>query len=345
MPFVSEQGGIPDDAIWSPRRRRPGRHPGDRSGRRPAGPAAARGADLRLTRVRRARARHRAGGRGQVRQGARPRHPDRHGPLRLQDARRQRPDRRAGPRHVPAARDPRPERVLAGRGHGHRRPPQPDHRRARSTPRRRRPGELSGDRHARIEEPRSGLPLGLLRHLLRGSGEPRAGGRLRRPARRSHGQLHRRLQLRVGRWSGTPGRPRLPRALHARRSRRREADLGHRSPQPDPAEGVLRADRPLAQRRPDRLLARRRRRRERHRVDERSRRPAGLRDQGPLARSAHRHDAERQAVGSDPDRRRWHRGRPGRRRPAADRLHPQRGQAARRRDQGRGSPGRERRRS
>ena len=137
------------------------------------------------------------------------------------------------------------------------------------------------------------------------------------------------LQLRLGGRAGPARRPRLSRAVHARRSRRRQADLGHRPPQPDQAEGLLRADRPLAQRRPDRLLARRRRRRERDRLDERPRRPARLRDQGPLARPAHGHDAERQAVGSDPDRRRRHRGRSGRRRPAADRLHPQRGEAAR----------------
>ena len=106
-----------------------------------------------------------------------------------------------------------------------------------------------------------GLPLGLLRHLVRRSGEPRAGRRLRRPARGPHGQLHRRLQLRLDGRAGAPRRPGLPRAVHARRPRRRPADLGHRSPQPDASEGVPRADRPLAQRRADRLLARRRRRR------------------------------------------------------------------------------------
>ena len=188
-----------------------------------------------------------------------------------------------------------------------------------------------------------GLPLRLLRHLVPRSGEPPPGRQLRRPPA---GHTVSCIDGCNYVWAGGPARrrrPGRPRAVHAGRPRRRPADLGHRSPEPDPAEGVPRADRPLAQRRADRLLARRGRRRQRHRLDERSRRAARLRDPGQVARSADGRDAEREAVGSDPRRRRRHRGRAGRRRPAADGLHPQRGPTARRQGAGRRRAGREHR--
>ena len=93
-------------------------------------------------------------------------------------------------------------------------------------------------------------------------GEPPPGRQLRRSTCGPHRQLHRRLQVRVGGRPGAPRRPCLPRAIHPWWPRRRAADLGHRPPQPGEAEGVLRADRPLAQRWADRLLARRGRRRD-----------------------------------------------------------------------------------
>ena len=74
------------------------------------------------------------------------------------------PDVAAAAGHVPARRHPRRERLLAGRGHGPRRAAQPDRRRARPAPRRRRPDCLPRHGHL-LEEP--GLPLGLLRHLVR----------------------------------------------------------------------------------------------------------------------------------------------------------------------------------
>ena len=170
-----------------------------------------------------------------------------------------------------------------------------------------------------------GLPLRLLRHLVRGSGEPPAGRRLRRASRRPHGQLHRELRLRLDGRARAAQRPRVPRAVHAGRPRRRPADLGHR-PQGSGAPGVF--PKPIDLWRNDGLTD------YSHDVDvdangiawvERPRRPARLRDARQLARSADRQDARRQAVGSGARRRRRHRGRAGRRRAAADRLHPQLG--------------------
>ncbi len=286
----SEQGGIPDVAIWSPRRRRRGRHPRDRSGRRSAGPAAARGADLGLARVRGARARDGAGRRGQVRQGARPRHPDHHRPLRLQDPRRQRPGQPAGPRHVPAARDPRPERLLAGRGHGHRRPPQPDHRRARPASRQRRPGELPRHRHARRRRTANpGCRSGFYVISYARSGEPAsrwATSSTCPPATRSAASTAATTSGRAGRRAATTWPTSGPFTPGGRGDGRPIWVTDLRNPAnpkvfPEPID-LWRNDGA------DRLLARRRRRRERHRLDERSRRPARLRDAGQLARSADR---------------------------------------------------------
>ena len=225
----------------------------------------------------------------------------------------------------------------------HRHSPQPDHRGARSPSRQRRPDELPGHRAARHQEPQSGLPLGLLRHLLCRPGEPR--GRSATSSTSPQGHTASCIDECNYIWTGGPAR-RDDQAYLGPFTPGGRGDggrSGSRISETRPSRSRSRADRPLAQRRADRLLARRRRRRERDRVDERPRRPAGLRDQGPLARSAHRHDAERQAVGSDPDRRRRHRRWPTvspSRRPTSSTTRP----AARRRDQGRGSPGRERRR-
>ena len=202
---------------------------------------------------------------------------------------------------------------------------------ARSPPRRRGPDELPGDRPARREEPQPEVQVGLLRHLLQEPAQARADRRARRGPRGPHDELHRRLPLRVDRRPGAPRRPRVPRAVHARRARGRAADLGHGPPRPGAPAGVQEPDRPEAQRRADRLLARRRRRRPRVRVGQRARRAARLRDQGPLARPEDRPRPRGAPVGSDPGRRRRHPGRRRRRRPAGDRLHPQRDAAGRRR--------------
>ena len=106
--------------------------------------------------------------------------------------------------------------------------------------------------------------------------------------------------------------------------RRRPADLGHGPPQSGEAAHVPRPDRPEAQRRLHRLLARRGRRRQRVRLGERPRRPARLRDQGPLARPEDRPRPRGAPVGSGAGGRRGHPGRGRRRRPARDGLHPQR---------------------
>ena len=213
---------------------------------------------------------------------------------------------------LPAARDPRRERLLAGRGHGDRRPPQADHRRARSPPRRRRPGELPGHRarSARRTATRS-CRSGFYVISYADPREPRAGRRLRRAAGGPHDELHRRLQLRVDRRPGAPRRPGLPRA------RSRPAARGDGRPiwvtdlrNPAQPEGRSRADRPLAQRRADRLLARRRRRRQR--ASPGSAAAAACSATRPGAGGATRGPtrcARRQAVGSDPGRRRRHRGR------------------------------------
>ena len=97
-------------------------------------------------------------------------------------------------------------------------------------------------------------------------------------------------------------------------------------------------DRPRSQRRPDRLLARRRRRQEGHRLDERPRRPARLRDRGPRARPEDGQEAQRPALEARARGGRRHRGRAERRRPAADRLHPQLGPPDGRRSEGEGRP-------
>ena len=91
--------------------------------------------------------------------------------------------------------------------------------------------------------------------------QPGADRRLRRAARGPHDELRRPLQLRVDGRPGAPGRPRLPRPLHAGRARGRAPDLGDGPPGPGPPEAVPEADRPRPQRRRDGLLARRQRRR------------------------------------------------------------------------------------
>ena len=182
----------------------------------------------------------------------------------------------------------------------------------------------------RHEDAQPRLPLGLLRHLVRRSGEPHADRRLRRAARGPHDELHRRLQLRLDGRAGAPQRPGRPRAVHAGRTRRRPADLGDEPQGPGASGDVPGADRPRPQRRAHRLLARRRRRRPGHRVGRAdaaacaATRPAAS---GAIPRTT---STRRQAVGSDPRRGRRHRRRPERRRAAADGLHPQLGAAARR---------------
>src|SRR6266540_296332 len=123
--------------------------------------------------------------------------------------------------------------------------------------------------------------------------------------------------------SGLPQRPRVPRAVHARWPGGRPADLGHEPQGRGPSGDLPQADRPVAQRRADRLLARRRRRRGRHRVDERARWSTRLREARQMAGPEDGQGPRRQAMGPGPGRRRRHRGRPQRRRPAADRLRPQ----------------------
>ena len=214
---------------------------------------------------------------------------------------------------------------------------QADHRRARSPPRRRRPDELPGHRPAQRQEPQPEVPLGLLRHLLQGPAPPAAGRALQRGAGGPHHELHRRLPLRVDRRPGAPRRSGLPGPVRARRARGRPADLGHGPAQSGEAAHVPQADRPEAQRRLHGLLARRGRRRQRVRLGQRPRRPARLRDQGPLARPEDRPRPRGAPVGS---------GAGGRRRasragttasPAADGLHPQRDAADERaRARGRG---------
>ena len=177
------------------------------------GGAAGRRADLGFARVRGEGPGLEQHRRGEVRPDRQPPGARRHGPLRLQDLRRERPDESAAPGHVPAARDPRRERVLAGRGHGSRHEPEADHRLARPAARRRRPGGVSGHRHAGVEEPEPGLPLGLLRHLVRGPGEPEADRRLRGGAGRPHVQLHREVPLHLDRRARAPRRPGRARAV------------------------------------------------------------------------------------------------------------------------------------
>ena len=103
--------------------------------------------------------------------------------------------------------------------------------------------------------PKPRLPLGLLRHLVRGPGEHATGRRLRRVACRAHVELHRELPLRVDGRACTPERPGRSRRLHTGRPRRRTPDLGHGSHRPRQSSCVPRADRPVAERRSHRLLA------------------------------------------------------------------------------------------
>jgi hypothetical protein len=100
-----------------------------------------------------------------------------------------------------------------------------DHRRTRSSSRRRpsEPMPRHRERHARAaagqQDPPGGMPERLLRHLLRQPAQPAPDRRLRRAARRPHGELHRPLQLRLDGRAGPPQRPRIPRAVHARSAR------------------------------------------------------------------------------------------------------------------------------
>ena len=108
-------------------------------------------------------------------------------------------------------------------------------------------------------------------------------------------------------WTGGPARRNDLAYLgpvHARRPRRRPADLGHRPAQSRSPAGLRPADRPVAQRQPHRLLPRRERGRARHRLGERARRHPRLRHRGPLARSADEHHPRGGALGPDPGGRR-----------------------------------------
>ena len=142
-----------------------------------------------------------------------------------------------------------------------------------------------------------GLPLRLLRHLVRDPENLRqVGDFVDLPAGHTVSCIDDCHYV----WTGGPAR------------RNDQADLGPFTPggrgdgrpiwvtdlrNPTQAEGVPAADRPLAQRRADRLLARRGRRRQRHRLDERSRRAARLRDPGQVARSADGQGPERAGRG------------------------------------------------
>ena len=164
--------------------------------------------------------------------GPRPRRAGHHRPFGFKTYDVSNPTQPAAPRHLPAARDPR--RAATGRTRTWRSTrAQADHRRARPASRRRRPDELPGHRHALAEEPQPEVPLGLLRHLVRGSASnlKQIGDFVELPAGHTR-QLHRRLPLRLDRRPGASRRPRLPRAVHARWPRRRSADLGDRPPQP-----------------------------------------------------------------------------------------------------------------
>ena len=86
--------------------------------------------------------------------------------------------------------------------------------------------------------------------------------------------------------------------------RRRPADLGHRPAQPERPGGVRRADRPVAQRRLHRLLARRRRGRPGHRLGQRPRRRPRLRHERPAPRPVPEPGPPGDAVRPDPRRRR-----------------------------------------
>ena len=161
-----------------------------------------------------------------------------------------------------------------------------------------------------------GLSQRLLRDLLRQPAQAQAGGPVRGPALGPHGQLRRRLPLHLDRRPRPPQRPAgpLPRRvhrLHRGRPRRRPADLGHRPARPGEPEDVRQADRPAPQRRCHRLLARRERGRERHRLDQRPRRHPGLRHRGQPRGPVHGPRAEGNPVEPGPGgRRRDRRGQP-----------------------------------
>ena len=158
-----------------------------------------------------------------------------------------------------------------------------------------------------------------------------------RGPRGPHDELHRRLPLRVDRRPGAPRRPRRPRA---RSSPARAATAGRSGSR----TCVTRRNRARSATRSTcsattahRLLARRRRRRPRVRLGQRPRRPARLRDQGPLARPEDQPRPRGAPVGSGAGGRRRHPGRGRRCRPAGDGLHPQRDAAdGRARARGRG---------
>ena len=83
----------------------------------------------------------------------------------------------------PAARDPRGERAGGRTRTWRSTAAQADHRVARSSPRRRGPDELPGDRPARLEEPQPEVQVGLLRHLLQEPAQARADRRVSRSPR------------------------------------------------------------------------------------------------------------------------------------------------------------------
>ena len=211
--------------------------------------------------------------RGQVRPVAGSRHPRRHGPLRLQDLRRDRPGEPGAPRRRScrraSTRTPS-RRLLAGRGHGARHEAQPDHRRARPAAQRADPvasGCPDNDGLA-VRDPdcRSGF-------FVISYSDPanltQVGDFVSLPVR-PHRELHPGLQVHLDRRPGAALGPGLPRPDHhpgpregaehgQPPDRRRAADLGHRPAQPGESGGLRRPDRPVAQRRLHGLLARRRR--------------------------------------------------------------------------------------
>ena len=273
----SKRGGR-DAQVRSLAYRRP-RSGAERRSRHPRAGAAAGRADVGLARVRGARARHVAGRRREIRQGAGAGHPDHHRPLRLQDARRQRSDQPARARHVPAGRDPRPERLLAGRGHGHRRPSQPDPRRARPAPRQRRPGELPWHRHAGSKtQPR--LPGFYIISYADPENLEQVGDFVDLPAGHTVSCIDKCNYV----WTGGHAARIRPTWAPSRRAVAATAGRsGSRISATRRARSCSRPDRPRPQRRADRLLARRRRRRQRHRVGQRSRWADGVCDPGPVA--------------------------------------------------------------